>query len=112
MCKMKLFKRKKTGLEADLRKLETLLHSTLQPVSMRPEFLTNLGARLASGDIPPIQERIPRQLSNFLLVVGGLIGSLLMIAGGVKGLISLISVVGQVIQRLQKSTHGSEPRPA
>ena len=109
---MKLFKQKDPGLEADLRKLETLLHSTLQPVSMRPEFLTNLGARLASGDIPSIQERIPRQLSNFLLIVGGLIGSLLMIVGGVRGLISLIGVAGQVIHRVQKSTQGSEPRPA
>ena len=109
---MNLFKRKDPDLEADLRKLENLLHSTLKPVSIRPEFMTYLGARLFAGDIPPVQERIPRQLSNFLLVVGGLIGSLLMIAGGVKGLISLIGMIGQVIQRLQKSTHSSEPTPA
>jgi hypothetical protein len=109
---MKLFKRKDQGLEADLIKLEALLYTTLQPVSIRPDYMTNLGARLLAGDIPPNKERIPTQLSNFILVVGGLIGSLLMIIGGVKGLISLIGVAGQVIQRLQKSSHGREPTPA
>lgn len=99
---MRFFHRRDPDLEDDLRKLETHLRETLQPVSIRPEFMRTLQARLIAGDIPPVKRRIPSRLSNILLVAGGILGSLMVIIAGIRGIISIIFVLGQVIQRLIK----------
>lgn len=108
----RFFKRKDPDVEADLIKLEKHLHAALQPVSLHPEFLQNLQARLLSGDLPPVQRRIPNRLSQILLLAGGILGSLMMIIAGIRGLVSLIFVLVQLIRRLKVNTQRHQPTPA
>ncbi len=109
---MKFFKKKGPHLEDELKKLESHLRNALQPVSIRPEFLNNLQARLLSGDIPTVQRQIPRRLSQVLLLAGGILGSVMVLIAGIRGLVSLVFVLVQLIQRLSKNTQRRQPTPA
>lgn len=109
---MRFFRRTDPDLENDLRKLESHLRTALQPVSIRPEFLRQLEARLMFGNIPPVKSRIPTRLSQILLVVGGILGSVMVLIAGIRGLISLLVVLVQLIQKMSKNTRHREPTPA
>lgn len=107
-----LFKSKDPELEGDLKKLEVHLRSALQPVSIRPEFVKDLQARLFSGAIPTIQQRLPSTFSQALLIAGGIFGGLMVIIAGIRGMISLIFVLVQLVQRLKLNTQRRQPTPA
>ena len=109
---MKLFRRKDPNIEEDLKKLEVHLRAALQPVTIRPQFIENLKARLKSGDFPTVLRHIPQRLSQVLLLAGGILGSLMVIIAGIRGLVSLVFVLGQLIQRMNKNTQRQEATPA
>jgi len=95
---MKLFKRNSTGLDLELKKLERHLELVLNPVAPRLAFINNLKIRLFAGDKPPETSRIPIKVSNILLVAGGVVGSVLMVIASVRGILSLINILGSFIQ--------------
>lgn len=95
---MDIFQRKKPGLDLELLKLENQLVRTLQPVVPRNEFIRDLKSRLFTGEFQISKRRIPQTLSNTLLVIGGIIGSLIMLIASIRGILSLISVVVTLIQ--------------
>ena len=109
---MRLFRRADPHLDDDLRKLKGRLREALQPVALRPDFVSGLQSRLLAGDIQVIPPGLPRKISNGLLVAGGIFGSILMIMASIRGLLSLISVVGLVIQYLNKDSQGQQATPA
>jgi hypothetical protein len=109
---MRLFKRKDPNLEDELRKLEVHLRAALQPVTVRPQFIKDLKSRLTFSNFPPIQKQSHQRLSKVLLLVGGIIGSLMVLIAGIRGLVSLIFIIGHLIQRMSKNFQRQEPTPA
>ena len=94
---MKLFNRNSTGFDMEIKRLERHLELVLHPVAPRPAFIKNLKARLFAGDLPPETSRIPVKVSNILLVAGGVVGSVLMVIASVRGILSLINILGSYI---------------
>ena len=103
------FHRKDPDVEQDLIKLEVHLREALQPVSLRSEFVQNLQARLLSGDIPPLQRRVPGRLSQILLLIGGILGSVMVIIAGIRGMVLLIFVLVQLIRCYKVITQRFNP---
>jgi len=95
---MRLFKRNSTGLDLELKKLERQLELVLHPVAPRPAFINNLKARLFAGDKPTEPSRIPVRISNILLIAGGVVGSVLMVIASIRGILSLINILGSYFQ--------------
>jgi hypothetical protein len=95
---MNIFRKKQPGFDLELLKLEKQLDQTLNPVVPRSGFVRDLKARLFTGDFEVNKRWIPQKVSNTLLVIGGIIGSVIMLIASVRGLISLISALGTYIQ--------------
>ncbi len=110
---MKLYKRRTDqNLGQELKFLETQLAATFQQVLPRPEFVSDLRSRLATREIQPVSALLPQKVSNGLLVAGGILGGLLMIITGIRGLISLVGVVGLVFQFFTRNTQRRQLAPA
>lgn len=100
---MRFLRRKDPGLQDELHKLEEELRAALHPVSPGQDFVKGLYFKLISKDIQKAPQHIPQKISNTLLVVGGLIGSVIMIITSIRGLISLINILGSLFKRHQTS---------
>ena len=109
---MGFFRKKDPDMEYDLRKLEIQLMATLQPVSPRPEFVHGLRTRLAAKEIGIGSRILSKKISNNLLVAGGVVGSVIMIATSIKGLISLISVIGFIVRFITRESQRHQTSPA
>lgn len=110
---MKLFRRvPDQSLDQDLKILETQLAATFQRVTPRLEFVNDLRSRLAAREIQPVSALLPKKVSSGLLVAGGILGSLLMIITGIRGLISLVGVVGLVLQFFNRDAQRRQLAPA
>ena len=107
---MRLFKRNSTGLDSDFKRLEQQLEMALNPVAPRPVFINNLKARLFSGDNQPEPSRVLVSISNILLVAGGVVGSVLMVIASIRGILSLINILGSHFQN--KSNQKQQITPA
>ena len=110
---MRFFSKKRPNQNDDLRKLEKQLMSTLQPVLPRADFVRELGAKLAEKEIitgPKLL--ISKKVSNGLLVAGCVVGSFIMTITSIRGLISIIGIVGYLIQFLNRDTQRQKPSPA
>jgi hypothetical protein len=107
---MKFLRKKDPDLEQDLRRLEMNLMATLRPISPRTEFVHGLRARLAEKEIGP--KIFSWKFSNHLLVAGGVVGTIIMIATSIKGLISLIGMIGFVFRFLNRESRRHQATPA
>ena len=108
-----LFLRKKDpNLEHDFRKLEMQLKATLRPVSPRSEFVNDLRVRLSDREIKIGPKILSMKISNSLLVAGGIIGSVIMILTSIKGLISLIGMIGIVFRFITRESQRRQTSPA
>ncbi len=108
---MKLFNRKQHTL--DLEKIEARLAAAMQPVSPRAEFVSDLRARLlksAPAPSPTLQLDIAGKANSprGWLVAGGVAGSAVMLIIGLRGLLSIVGLIGLLLQRRQSE----EPLPA
>ena len=110
---MKLFRREPDqNLDQDLKALETQLAATFRWMTPRPEFVSDLRSRLATREIQPVSALLPQKVSSSLLVAGGILGSLLMVITGIRGLISLVGVVGLVFQFFNRNAQRRQLAPA
>ncbi len=102
---MRFLRKKTPDLDNDLRRLEKKLRETLIPVLPRIEFVRELGVKLAQKEIKTIQRfQISKSVSNGLLVAGGVIGSIIMIATSIRGLISIVGIIGYLVRFLNRDT--------
>jgi len=108
---MKFFHQKEREMDEDLKELEVYLQQVLQPVAPRAEFTRRLNARIMSREIPPSSKILPPNITNGLLVAGGVLGSLIMLVTSIRGLISLISFVGLFFQYLNKNNQRRQVTP-
>jgi len=98
--------------DEDLKLLESQLTAVLQPLDPRPEFVKSLRFQLATREIQVAPALLPRKVSNGLLVAGGVVGSILMLITSIRGLISLVSVIGLVFQRFNRNPQNQQITPA
>jgi len=104
--------RKDHRLKEDLQQLEQQLAEILKPVSPRSEFVHDLHKSLLAREIRPSASKQAQMLDRRLLVAGGVLGSVLLIITGIRGLISLISVVGLLIQWFSRNSQRRQTTPA
>jgi len=110
---MKLFRRvPDQKLNQDLKSLEMQLAATFRRVTPRPEFVIDLRSRLVTREIQSVSALLPQKVSSGLLVAGGIIGSLLMVITGIRGLVSLVGVVGLVVQFFNRNVQRRQLAPA
>jgi len=105
---MKLLEwRNHDDLDENLQRVETELQDTFTPIEPHPKFVMSLRQNLlkqypsvALTPSPP-QHQI---LQTGLLVTGGILGSFLMVLTGVRGLISIIGVLGLLVSWLRQNS--------
>jgi uncharacterized membrane protein len=99
--------------EKDIVSMETQLATVLTPVIPSAEFVSDLRTGLLVREIKMASSPlVTRKISNGLLVVGGIFGSLLMIIAGIRGLISLFGLIGLFFQYLTRNSQGGQRRQA
>jgi hypothetical protein len=91
---------KPRDLDEDLQLFELKMHQTLVPVPPNPKFVISLRQRLMkqfpSLDLQPARHQY-QTLKTGLLVSGGIIGSLFVVLTGIRGFISIIGLIGLLI---------------
>ena len=96
--------RKKTEVDADLQISETKLQHALLPVTPRVDFVQGLRRNLLQQfpevELPPSKQN--QNLQTGLLIAGGILGSVFMVVAGVRGLVSLVGVLGLLINWLRQ----------
>lgn len=108
---MRIFKKSTTEIDQDLKFLESKMQEYLHPVPPRNEFVSSLYQRLMASDIPEAQEIINGNVSRQLLVAGGIVGSILILITSIRGLISLLGMLGFVVQYIQRNTRRQQVKP-
>ena len=109
---MRLFKKNAPDYEHDLKKLEMQLKASLRPVSPRTEFVRDLGAKLVKREIIISPKTlISKNASNALLVIGGVVGSFIMIITSIRGLISILGVVGYLLKYFHRNSKQQQISP-
>ena len=91
--------RKKTEVDADLQILELKLQNALFPISPRVDFIDGLRRNLLQqfSEVELATSKQNQNLQTGLLITGGILGSIFMVVAGVRGLVSLIGVIGLLI---------------
>lgn len=88
---------------AELEAFERLLNASLTPVAAPSEFVSKLRNQLLWSDIP---EHIPTpavRLPRAVLLLGGVVGSILVLMTSIRGLVSLLGVIGLIRQQVRRS---------
>ena len=103
-----LFKRFQKIDQAEAELVENSLRSTLRAVQPRPAFVADLKARLVSQAL--VENKHPLNFRSVLYIFAGFMGGLIIIATGVRALITLLATVG-VIRHLrgQKAAMAAQP---
>ena len=92
-----------TQTEQEMINIESYLLQTLGPVKPRQEFVQNLRGRLAS---PPAHQAMGiNSTPKFLLVFGGLVGSILILVTSVKAALSLIEAIKTLRNRKSQTSN-------
>jgi len=105
---MKLFERwtKKKSNE-DLSGVENLLRQNLVPVIPSQEFVAGLRLNLLNQIPQDVEVAISKQKRNIqtgLVVTGGILGGILLILSGVRGIVSLVGMVALIINWIRQYT--------
>jgi hypothetical protein len=100
---------KKTEADKDLQDLEMRLQGALVPVAPRAEFVEGLRKNLLvqfSG-VELTRPEQNQRLQTGLLVAGGVVGSVFVVLAGVRGIVSLVGVVGLVVSLFKQNSQQS-----
>ncbi len=100
---------KKNVGDDEFLNLELKLQSSLTPVGLRTEFVDGLRKNLLK-QMPKIDLSVEYQspkLQTGLLITGGALGALAMVLTGVRGLISVIGVVGLFVSMIKHHSQES-----
>lgn len=107
---MKWFKWwKKNEIDEELQGLESKLQRILVPVVPRSEFVGGLRKRLLK-QVPEIELTVQPQnqaLQTGLLITGGIVGGIFVVLTGVRGLVSLVGVIGLLVSWLKQNSQDS-----
>ena len=109
---MNIFKKKDTTVDTDLKMLESKMREYLQPLQPRPEFVEALYTRLVSSDLPETPKILQGNRAQWLLIAGGIIGSILMVITSDRGLVSLLGFLGLLVQYIQRNGRRQQVKPA
>jgi hypothetical protein len=96
---MKFFERWKKN-ESDLKSIENLLQRNLVPVVPAQEFVAGLRQNILNQIPNEIEVAISAQKKNLqtgLVVTGGILGGILIVLSGLRGLISLVGMATLLI---------------
>ena len=80
--------------EPDLMNIETILKSTLKPVTPRPEFVQELRRGLMSHSIPGKNGSKHESENNIMLVVFSFLGAAFLLSLGIRAIASLVGLLG------------------
>jgi hypothetical protein len=81
--------------ERDISSVEAMLESMMKPVNPRPAFLDDLRQNLV-GKPGPLAAAGRSTLQLILLIVGGLVGLVVVIFGGFRAVLALITGINGV----------------
>lgn len=98
---MRLFKRKKREIEQE--KLEKKLDAALCRVEPRQEFIHDLRGRLMKRFVVEVPDSAVEPESDIApqwLVAGGVAGTVLMLIMSLRGLLSIVGLVGLLVKYL------------
>jgi hypothetical protein len=96
--------------EHEIKNMEAYLLQTLGPVKPRQEFVQNLRGRLASPPAQPTKgDNSPPSL---LLVLGGLVGSILILITSIKATLSLIEALKALRKQKTQSSNNNRSHSA
>jgi hypothetical protein len=96
-------------LDKELQDLEKVLSENLIRVDPRTQFVNDLRQGLlrqfTNVEMAPSPQH--KILHTGLLVTSGILGSIIVIGTGIRGLVSLLGVMGLVISWFKQNTNGS-----
>jgi hypothetical protein len=95
------FKRKKN--QKDLLDIETILQSSLKPVSPRPEFIKNLQKGLMEYSFPQVDSAEVDLKKTILFALAGLTGMVFVLSIWVRLIVVIISALGMIQSSKRKN---------
>ncbi len=104
---------KKNETNEDFQGLELKLQTTLIPVIPRPEFIAGLRKSLLK-QVPEINltlEPQSQKLQTGLLITGGVLGAMAMVLTGIRGLVSVVGVIGLLLSIIKQYSQDA-PMPS
>ena len=111
---MKWFDRwKKVEMDAEIQDLEFKLERALSPVVPRPEFVAGLRRNLMRQapeiDLVPVTQN--QKLQTGILITGGVLGAFAMVLTGVRGVVSIVGIIGLLISIIRQNSQEA-PAPS
>ncbi len=102
--------RKPVEMDEDLKSLETELSEKLLQIEPDPHYVISLRQKLLKQfpnvELAPLPPQ-HRALQTGLLVTGGILGSAFVLMTGVRGIVSLIGIVGLIISWIKQNSRDS-----
>jgi hypothetical protein len=87
-----LWSTRKKAKDESFDELEYYLRSVLRPVEPKPDFVSELGARLVGATFK--EDQWPVRLQYALLAVAGLISSVIIVVTGIRATLTLLGAMG------------------
>jgi hypothetical protein len=97
-------------MDYSIREMENLLEDALIPVEPSILFMKDLKSQLLDREIDTASQSLWGKIQNKLLLVGGVVGSIVVLVGGIKALINVLQLVAEGIRGLSKLR--SKPKAA
>jgi hypothetical protein len=94
--------KKRKHYRSDLLDIETILQSSLKPVSPRPEFIQNLQRGLMDYTFPQIESSEPELKKIILFGIIGLTSLIFILSLWVRIIVVIISTLGMIQSSKQK----------
>ena len=90
--------------DEEIEGLELKLQSALTPVAPRPEFAEGLRKRLLkqTPEISVAIEARRQKIQTGLLITGGVFGAVAMIFTGIRGIVSVVGIIGLLISMIKQ----------
>jgi hypothetical protein len=101
---------RKPELDDDLREFERQLSAVLNPVVPRADFVSDLRFNLMRQNfkrVPVPEKKII--LPETALIASGIVGIALALISGVRGIVSLVGVIGLLVSWLRQQEQQSAP---
>lgn len=92
---------RKTPIE-DLQHIERNLTGALRPVVPRQEFIHDLRCRLIAHTFQSVPVNAEKSMDRRWLLAGGVAGSLLVLLTAFRGILTLIGLIGLIVQILAR----------
>ena len=100
--------KKRNQYRSDLLDIETILQSSLKPVSPRPEFIQNLQRGLMDYTFPQIESSDTELKKIILFGIIGLTSLVFILSLWVRIIIVIISTLGMIQSSKQNKTENPE----